>query len=74
LLDPRWWPGRIAELAAGEMSFALALQLQSNLADFIGHAESHPWNGIVGRIDNYRAVDGPAMLERMTAVARQDVQ
>ena len=26
LLDPRWWPGRINELAAGEMTFELALR------------------------------------------------
>jgi creatinine amidohydrolase/Fe(II)-dependent formamide hydrolase-like protein len=73
LLDARWWPGRSAELAEGEMTFALALQLQSNLGDFISHAETHPWNGIVGRIDNYRYVDGPAMLERMLAAAREDL-
>jgi creatinine amidohydrolase/Fe(II)-dependent formamide hydrolase-like protein len=74
LLDPRWWPGRIAELAAGEMTFALALQLQGNLGDFIDYAESHPWNGIVGRIHNYRDVDGPLMLERMVEIARQDLR
>jgi creatinine amidohydrolase/Fe(II)-dependent formamide hydrolase-like protein len=74
LLDACWWPGRIAELAAGEMSFEQALQLQGNLADFIGHAESHPWNGIVGRIHNYREVDGPMMLERLIDVARMDVR
>ena len=27
LLDPRWWPGRINELAAGEMTFEQALQI-----------------------------------------------
>jgi creatinine amidohydrolase/Fe(II)-dependent formamide hydrolase-like protein len=74
LLDARWWPGRIDELAAGEMTLELALQLQSNLAHFIDYAESHPWNGIVGRIHNYRELDGPLMLERMIDVARQDVR
>jgi creatinine amidohydrolase/Fe(II)-dependent formamide hydrolase-like protein len=74
LLDARWWPGRIAELAAGEMSFALALELQNNLAEFIAYAESHPWNGIVGRIRNYEQIDGALMLKRMIDLARQDVR
>jgi creatinine amidohydrolase/Fe(II)-dependent formamide hydrolase-like protein len=74
LLDPRWWPGRIDELAAGEMSFAQALELQGNLAAFIEYAESHPWNGIVGRVHNYREVDGPLMLGRMIDLARQDLR
>jgi len=74
LLDSRWWPDRITELAAGEMSFDLALQLQNDLAEFISFAESTPWNGIVGRILNYRAVEGPALLERMLSVARRDVE
>jgi creatinine amidohydrolase/Fe(II)-dependent formamide hydrolase-like protein len=74
LLDPRWWPNRINELAAGEMTFEFALEMQGFLSDFIGYAESHPWNGIVGRILNYREVHGATMLERMIEVARQDVR
>jgi creatinine amidohydrolase/Fe(II)-dependent formamide hydrolase-like protein len=74
LLDPRWWPGRIDALAGGEMRFARALELQGNLTAFIEYAESHPWNGIVGRIQNYRQVDGPLMLGRMIDLAREDVQ
>jgi creatinine amidohydrolase/Fe(II)-dependent formamide hydrolase-like protein len=74
LLDADWWPGRIDELAAGEMTFARALELQGDLAAFIEHAESQPWNGIVGRIHNYREVDGPQMLARMLELAREDVR
>jgi creatinine amidohydrolase len=74
LLDPRWWPGRIDELAAGEMPFAQALELQDDLAAFIAYAESHPWNGIVGRVHNYRHVDGPLMLQRMIDRARDDLR
>jgi creatinine amidohydrolase/Fe(II)-dependent formamide hydrolase-like protein len=74
LVDPRWWPGRIGELAAGEMSFERARQLQGDLARFVAYAEAHPWNGIVGRIDNYRDVDGPRMLERMIELGRQDLR
>lgn len=74
LVDPQWWPGREAELAAGEMSFELALRLQTDLAAFIEYAETNPWNGIVGRIDNYHHVDGTLMLERMVELARADVR
>jgi creatinine amidohydrolase/Fe(II)-dependent formamide hydrolase-like protein len=74
LLDSRWWPGRIDALAGGEMTFARALELQGNLTAFIEYAESHPWNGIVGRIQNYRQVDGPLMLGRMIDLARADVR
>jgi hypothetical protein len=74
LLDPRWWPGRINELAAHEMTFEFALEMQGLLSDFINYAESHPWNGIVGRILNYREVHGPTMLGRMIEVARHDMR
>lgn len=73
LLDASWWPTRMAELAAGEMTFELALQLQTDLARFIDYVESHPWNGIVGRIENYPDLDGPALLQRMVDTARQDI-
>jgi hypothetical protein len=63
----------MAELAAGEMSFELAIELQSDIQRFIEYAESHPWNGIVGRIENYPELDGAALLERMVNVARQDL-
>ncbi|HEY2252543.1 MAG TPA: creatininase family protein, partial [Planctomycetaceae bacterium] len=62
LLDTRWWPSRMAELATGEMSFERAIELQSELARFIDYAETHPWNGIVGRIENYLDLDGAALL------------
>jgi creatinine amidohydrolase/Fe(II)-dependent formamide hydrolase-like protein len=74
LVDPFWWPGRERELAAGEMSFELALQLQTDLAAFIEYAESNPWNGIVGRIDNYHSLDGRMLLDRMVDLAREDVR
>jgi hypothetical protein len=74
LVDPQWWPRREADLAAGEMSFELALQLQTDMAKFIEYAESNPWNGIVGRIGNYHDVDGTLMLGRMVELARGDAR
>jgi creatinine amidohydrolase/Fe(II)-dependent formamide hydrolase-like protein len=73
LVDGRWWPARMSELAAEEMSFDLAIELQADLARFIEYVESHSWNGIVGRIENYPDLDGAALLQRMVNVARQDI-
>ena len=74
LLDARWWPERIHELQAGEMTFELALRLQNDLTEFLRFAEAHSWNGIVGRIFNYRDLEGRALLERMFDIARHDVR
>lgn len=74
LVDRQWWPGREADLVAGEMSFELALQLQTDMPAFIQYAESNPWNGIVGRIGNYHHVGGAMMLELMVELARGDVR
>lgn len=74
LLDARWWPGRLEELAAGEMSVALALELSSDLPRFVSYADTHPWNGIVGRIHNYFDLDRGALLERILTMARADVR
>jgi creatinine amidohydrolase/Fe(II)-dependent formamide hydrolase-like protein len=74
LLDSRWWPDRIYELQAREMTFEMALHLQNDLTEFVRVVETHSWNGIVGRILNYRNLEGPALLERMFNVARHDVR
>jgi len=74
LLDSSWWPDRITELQAGEMTFEMALHLQNDLNEFIRFAEEHSWNGIVGRILNYRDLEGRALLGRMFDMARQDVR
>jgi creatinine amidohydrolase/Fe(II)-dependent formamide hydrolase-like protein len=73
LVDSRWWPGRIEELAAGEMTMARAMELSSDLGKFIAEVESQPLNGIVGRIRNYHDVNAEDMMNRMLAIARQDV-
>jgi creatinine amidohydrolase/Fe(II)-dependent formamide hydrolase-like protein len=74
LLDSRWWPDAIEQLAAGEMSVEQAIELSSDMPRFIYHAESTAWNGIVGRIRNYFALDGRLLMERVLDVARHDVQ
>ena len=74
LLDDRWWPDRLDELAMSEMSFELALELTPNLEQFIEYAETQPWNGIVGRVQNYHDVEGAEMLERSVQLARRDVE
>jgi creatinine amidohydrolase len=74
LLDARWWPGRSQELAAHQMPVPTAVELSSDLTKFIRHVESGSLNGIIGRLENYTALDGAALLERMREVARVDVR
>ena len=73
LLDPNWWPERIAEIEAGEMTLERAVELTANLDDFFRFAETGRPNGIVGKIRNYESLDADLMFERMLAVAREDV-
>mgnify|MGYP000029424143 CR=1 FL=1 len=74
LLDPDWWPHRIADIEAGEMTLEKAVELTGNLDDFFRFAESDSApNGIVGMIRNYETLDADLMFEQMMAVAREDV-
>lgn len=74
LVDRRWWPGRIDELAQQQMPLEKAVELSSDLAKFVDIVRSQPWNGIVGDIRNYHHVDSDLMFDRMLEVARADVQ
>ncbi|MEX0818770.1 MAG: creatininase family protein [Pirellulaceae bacterium] len=74
LVDPRWWPDRIADLEAGQMELETAVELTPHLSRFIEHAESHSLNGIVGDVRNYYKVHAPTMLARMLEVTRADLK
>lgn len=74
LLDPRWWPDRIDELAAGQMSFTKAVELTPDLSAFIDFVGECSLNGIIGDIQNYRSLDADEMFSRMIAVAREDIE
>jgi creatinine amidohydrolase/Fe(II)-dependent formamide hydrolase-like protein len=74
LLDSRWWPDRIDEIAAGQMSFAKAVELTPDLPAFIQHVSDHSLNGIIGDIRNYRSLDANEMFTRMMSVARRDIE
>lgn len=74
LVDARWWPARIEELAAGQMTAHTAVELSTDLEKFIRYVEAHPLNGIIGSIHNFHQLDGAALLERMVGVARADVE
>ena len=74
LIDRRWWPARIDELAAQQMALEVAIELTPDLPRFIEHVESHSLNGIVGDVRNYYNVDAPTMLARMLEVARADLK
>jgi creatinine amidohydrolase/Fe(II)-dependent formamide hydrolase-like protein len=73
LVDARWWPGRSAELAAGQMPMTEAIELSGDLSRFIAQVESRQLNGIVGHIGNYCDLDARELMHRMLEVARQDV-
>lgn len=73
LLDARWWPDRIDEIAAGQMSFSRAVELTPDLPAFIEHVDKHALNGIIGDIHNYRSLDAEEMFLRMMEVARRDM-
>lgn len=73
LLDPDWWPDRIDEIAMGQMSFARAVELTSDLPAFTEHVRRYALNGIIGDIRNYHALDADQLFDRMMAIARRDV-
>ncbi len=74
LVDANWWPGRVDDIAAGQMSMADAVELSSDLSAFIRRVESQPaLNGIVGDVRNFFRVDAELMMNRMLEVARSDV-
>ena len=74
LVDARWWPGRLEDLAKRQLPMQSAVELSSDLEKFVRYVESHGPNGIVGNVHNYFSLDGSALLERMLGVARTDVR
>lgn len=74
LLDSRWWPSRLDEIAAGQMTLDRAVELSGDLPEFIRVAESSQLNGVVGDIGNYERVDAAEMMTRMLDAARADVK
>jgi creatinine amidohydrolase len=74
LIDRRWWPARIDELAAKQLDLATAVELTPDLPRFIEHVKAHSFNGIVGDVRNYYNVDAPTMLDRMLEVTRADLK
>ena len=73
LVDATLWPGRLAELAAQQMTVRQAAELSGSLPRFIAEVEAHPFNGIIGDIRKYSRVEAGLLMNRMLDVARQDV-
>lgn len=73
LVDSRWWPDRMEDLAAGQMAMSSAIELSKELSQFISHVHANPLNGIVGDVRNYFAVDAGEMFKRMVSMARKDI-
>ena len=74
LIDLRWWPHRIDELAAGQMTMQSAVELSPHLDQFIARVETGSLNGIVGNVRNFFDVDADLMFGRMLDIARRDVE
>lgn len=74
LVDQRWFPTRIADIEAAQMTLEKAVELTPDLRQFISYVEEFGANGIVGKIRNYETLDGTAMFETMLSVARDDVR
>jgi creatinine amidohydrolase/Fe(II)-dependent formamide hydrolase-like protein len=74
LVDARWWPSRVEDLANGQMSLEEAVELTPDLPRFIDQVQSGSFNGIVGNIRNFDRVDAALMMDRMLSVARSDVR
>ena len=74
LIDDRWFPSRIADIEAAQMTLEKAVELTPDLTQFISFVEETGANGIVGKIRNYETLDGAEMFETMMSVAREDVR
>ena len=73
LIDPRWWPAQLVELAEKQMTLETALELSDNLPRFFQYVEAHHSNGIVGDIMNFSRVDANLMMQKMIQTASKDV-
>ncbi len=79
LIDSDWWPARIELLVSDLMDLASALDLSADVCDFVTHVEQAedrgtPCNGIVGVIENADQLDADLLLQRMLAVASDDLR
>ncbi|REJ86579.1 MAG: hypothetical protein DWQ34_23045 [Planctomycetota bacterium] len=74
LLDADWWPHRIDDIAAGQMSFERAVELTPDLPRFFQEVADTQCNGIVGKIENYKSLDSRELFDRALDVARSDVE
>jgi creatinine amidohydrolase len=73
LIDADWFPTRIDEIAAGQMSFEQAVKLTPDLAAFTDAVQKHEFNGVIGDIHNYNNLDPSLMFGRMLEIATNDV-
>ncbi|MEE3284633.1 MAG: hypothetical protein VX311_08625, partial [Planctomycetota bacterium] len=73
LVDAEWWPSRREELLEKQMSLEDAIRLSPDLPAFIERVESQGFNGIVGGLENYDAIDGADLMDRILDVSRSDL-
>jgi creatinine amidohydrolase len=73
LVDSNWWPGRTAELVAGQMALGETIELSGDMPRFIQQVESRHHNGIVGDVRHASSLDASMMMSRMVELGRNDV-
>ena len=74
MMDTTWWPNRIDDLAASQMTLEQAVSLSSDLDKFTGHVQAHDCNGIVGDVKNYHSLNAGQMFTRMVDTAMNDLE
>lgn len=74
LVDSAWWPERFDEIEQHQMSLSQAVELTSDLDRFIREVQERGYNGIVGGIENYPALDADDLFRRMVDVGRRDIE
>lgn len=74
LIDSAWWPDRMNDIAAQQMSFEKAVELTPDLPGFCAYVHQHRPNGVIGDITNALRLDASLLLERILKMARGDVR
>ena len=74
LIDAEWFPIRIDDIVAGQMSFQKAVELTPDLGGFTEFVHQKQLNGVIGDVRNYHSVDAGLMFRRMLDTARNDVR
>ena len=74
LLDPDWWPARIDDIVAGQMTLEKAVELTPDLDAFCKYVRDNNCCGVVGNVQNLFTLDAGEMFSRMVQLATMDIE